>query len=281
MLKRVLIRVLGTHWSVVTLGPRLATLGARPTDRLRLLALGILVGAHGDPTLFQRHQAHARVRFQGSELPIVLGDASDYFVLAAARANEIIPPFVQSPRTILDCGAHIGTVAMQYWVRFPDAAIYAVEPDPCTCSRLRANLGFAENVTVIQAALAGQTGSASFFQSTDSWTSSLIPVPGVRAGASTTVPTTTLSDLLDRCCLDEVDLLKLDIEGAEREVLTDVRGVARVHAIVAEIHYDLGDFTESALLAALSEFETTLSPYSATRALLVARRMTDKQEMTS
>lgn len=220
-----------------------------------------------------RRRAHVQVRLQGRDLPIVLGDLSDYFVLAATRSDEAIPAFVTHPGTIVDCGAHIGTVALQYYARFPRAQIFAVEPDPATCARLRLNVRAAKNITVVQAAVAGSTGEAAFNQSRHSWTSSLAPGFASGSTGAARVLSMTLSALFDDCGLDTVDLLKLDIEGAELSALGDHAGVARVHAIVAEVHYDLGAFAEDDLLALLGGFDVRLTPYSADRALLVAQRL--------
>lgn len=267
--------VLGRHWAAIKLGPRLATVGARPIDKARLLLLGMLLPILEKIHLLERRQAHVRVRLEGSAVPLVLGDASDYAVLAATRAAEVIPDFVQSPKTIIDCGAHIGTVSLQYRARFPEAAIYAVEPDPLTIERLRRNLESVENVSVIQAAVGARSGSAAFFQSTHSWSSSLTPPPYEPVGGQTVVPTMTLSDLLDHCGVTHVDLLKLDIEGAELDVLGDSEGLSRVRAIVGEIHYDLGRFTERELIARLKDFSLRTVPYSTERALLLATRTSD------
>lgn len=270
---KLLAQVLRRGWSALALGPRLVPLGARPSDRLRLLGLGLLVPVlDGFGLRLQRH-AHIRVRLQGDVVPVTLGDASDYFVLAAARTTPAIPDFITAPASIIDCGAHIGTIALQYRLRFPAATIFAVEPDPATCARLRKNLRGTSHVNVIQAAVSGATGEASFVQSHHSWTSSLISSRINRRGSSIPVRTLTLTDLLDHCRLAAVDLLKLDIEGAELDVLGDAAGVSRVNAIVGEIHYDLGGFTEEQLMARLRGFDAKLVPYSADRALLLARRV--------
>lgn len=265
-------RLLGSQWRAVKLGPRLATVGARPTDKARLFLLGAMLPLLERRNLLERRRAHVRVRLQDSVVPIVLGDASDYTVLAATRAgDDMIPDFLRSPKVIVDCGAHIGTVALQYRARFPDATIYAVEPDPSTVERLRYNLGPAPNTTIVRAAVGAKTGSTAFFPSTHSWSSALTASPYDPVLGHTVVASLTLSDLLDRCSISDVDLLKLDIEGAELDVLGDL-GLSRVRAIVAEIHYDLGGFTEQDLMERLNGFFTKVVPLSRDRALLLANR---------
>ena len=51
------------------------------------------------------------------------------------------------------------------------------------------------------------------------------------------VPTLTISSILDRAELPEVDLIKLDIEGGEKSVLESLPAWGhRVRCIVAELH---------------------------------------------
>lgn len=258
--------------AAVKLGPRLATVGARPVDKARLLLLGALLPVLERTHLFERRRARVRVRLQGSVVSIVLDDLSDYHVLAATRTGEVIPPFLESPKTIIDCGAHIGTASLQYSARFPEAAIYSVEPDPSTVERLWRNVEHVENVTIVQAAVGDRSGSGTFVQCTHSWSSSLTPPSSEPVSGQTVVATMTLSDLLDHCGVDEADLLKLDVEGAELDVLRDSDGLSRVRTIVGEIHYDLGQFSEHDLRTALKGFDVRLSPHSSDRALVIAHR---------
>jgi hypothetical protein len=70
-------------------------------------------------------------------------------------------------------------------------------------------------------------------------------LPGAVAGKATTVPSVRLRDLLEE---GPVDLLKLDIEGAEDAVLADCEPVLdRVSAIVMDLHeFDSGDASGAA-----------------------------------
>jgi FkbM family methyltransferase len=50
------------------------------------------------------------------------------------------------------------------------------------------------------------------------------------------VPSVTLLQLLDEHGLSEVDLLKMDIEGAEFQVLEDPEGLRRCRYLIVEVH---------------------------------------------
>jgi hypothetical protein len=52
-------------------------------------------------------------------------------------------------------------------------------------------------------------------------------------------PGMTLDEVMQTCQLDSIDLLKMDIEGAEKEVFENASRVDRIGTLVIEIHDDL------------------------------------------
>jgi len=139
-----------------------------------------------------------------------------------------------TPR-ILDCGANIGLASLFFRRRYPGARITAFEPDPALFAMLRANVtaNGAADVDTRQAALWTTTGTLTFrCEGSDS--GMIATLPGAVAGEATTVPSVRLRDLLAG---EAIDLLKLDIEGAEDAVLADCEPVLdRVGAIVMDLH---------------------------------------------
>ncbi len=117
--------------------------------------------------------------------------------------------------TILDVGAHIG-----YFTRLfsacagPTGRIYAIEADPGIQALLKHNIRTNANVTIVPVALSDRTGSIDFYESLDhTGFHSLIPSP--QRTNRITVQTTTLDTLVSDLHLKRIDLIKMDIEGAE------------------------------------------------------------------
>ena len=140
-----------------------------------------------------------------------------------------------TPPRILDCGANVGLASLFFRRLFPDARITAFEADPSVFGMLDANLkaNGADRVTARHAALWTSTGSLTFrCEGSDS--GMIASLPGAVDGTSTTVPSLRLRDLLAE---GPVDLLKLDIEGAEDAVLADCESeLHRVKALVMDLH---------------------------------------------
>ena len=139
-----------------------------------------------------------------------------------------------APR-ILDCGANVGLASLFFHRAYPEARITAFEADPALFAILDANLraNGAGSVEARHAALWTSTGALTF-QCEGSDSGMIGTLPGAVDGRATTVPSLRLRDVLDE---GPVDLLKLDIEGAEDDVLADCEPVLhRVKALVMDLH---------------------------------------------
>jgi FkbM family methyltransferase len=123
-------------------------------------------------------------------------------------------------RTVLDVGANVGTWSLMAAELLPSARIYALEVVPATAASLRKRVGQHERIRCFNLGLAAQTGTlslhyhphasahATFTDYPHSWSGELVECPVVRG-----------DEFLAREGIDEVDLLKLDVEGAEHLVL--------------------------------------------------------------
>jgi len=140
-----------------------------------------------------------------------------------------------APR-ILDCGANVGVASLFFLRRYPHARITALEADPTLFAILDANLNANAAQTVERKHVAVWTTAGSLtFRSEGSDSGMIESLPGAVDGRSVVVPSLRLRDLIagERA----IDLLKLDIEGAEDVVLADCEPVLdRVRAIVMDLH---------------------------------------------
>jgi FkbM family methyltransferase len=171
----------------------------------------------------------------------------DTFVreLHAFRTDEPAP-------RILDCGANVGLVTLYYKRRFPSARISAFEADPDIAQVLSLNVS--ENnlseVDVVAAAVWIENGDVSFVAEGSDAGSVASEYHG-NATRMVSVRAIRLRDILAQ--EDRVDLLKLDIEGAEHRVLADSEPeLHRVRAIAVELHeFDSVDRKSPATLSLL------------------------------
>jgi FkbM family methyltransferase len=136
---------------------------------------------------------------------------------------------------ILDCGANVGLASLYFKRLYPDARITAYEADPRLFAMLTSNLrrNRAGDVNAVHAALWTSSGTVSFAaEGTDS--GMVAALPGTPPAEAVSVPSLRLRDVL---AAGRVDLLKLDIEGAEDAVLADCEDTLHnVAALVMDLH---------------------------------------------
>jgi FkbM family methyltransferase len=140
-------------------------------------------------------------------------------------------PAHESP-TIIDGGANVGVAVIWWRAKWPDARIVAFEPDPVVFDALVWNTRFHQGLDLRQVALSTDALGSSFNrQGTDG--GSLLDIASITDRCD--VKTTSLSAVL--AAEGEVDLLKLDIEGAEADVLRESEpDLWRAHHIFVEYH---------------------------------------------
>jgi FkbM family methyltransferase len=142
-----------------------------------------------------------------------------------------------APR-ILDCGANVGLASLFFKLRCPSARITAYEADPTLFRILRGNLDAnrASDVETIHAALWTADGRVTF-QADGSESGMIGSLAGAIGGTAVDVPSLRLRDVIERDANGCIDLLKLDIEGAEDAVLADCEpALGRVRAMVLDLH---------------------------------------------
>jgi len=154
-----------------------------------------------------------------------------------------LPPDSMLPadaRLVWDLGAHIGLAAADYAARWPCARVVAVELESHNARLCRRNLeSFGERCEVVEAAVWHTDGEVSVGgDPSDSDTNAFRAAGASESIATTTVPALSLNALIARAVPGErVDLCKLDVEGAEQEILRENTGWARwVRTLVVEVH---------------------------------------------
>lgn len=150
-------------------------------------------------------------------------------------ANRVYEFATENPRPlILDFGAHFGVSVLFFKQRYPGARVIAYEADPDVFGYLKRNVEahHLKDVHIYNEAVWTTAGEMRF------------EVDGADAGrlgegmgkqGSIIVPTVSAADIL--AAHERIDFLKLDIEGAEDDVLVGCEGLLdRVENLFVEYH---------------------------------------------
>lgn len=138
-----------------------------------------------------------------------------------------------SANVIVDAGANVGITAIFYAKKFPKARIFAIEAERSNFELMLKNVRPYPNIIPIHAALWGSEGYISIGD----------PLPGAFGNWGFTVSSRpgdvraiTIGSLMRDFSVDHIDLLKIDIEGSEKEVFEACDWQDRLDSIVIELH---------------------------------------------
>ena len=190
--------------------------------------------------------------------------------------DRIYAPFVEgkTDMTILDIGANIGATAY-YFSRYAKT-VYAVEPSLEQFDILARMIAFnkIKNIVPVNKAIYIKNGTFPLFHNKNKTMYSLHQNVNDNSSPSEDVETITIQGLMDTNKIDEVDLMKLDVEGSEVEILssTSFKEVAsRIKTIITERHAWSGRH-ENQLIDALKDVGYQVNQIPTSADVLVATR---------
>ena len=140
--------------------------------------------------------------------------------------------------TMFDIGANIGFYSIGFGIGRRNARVVACEPGPAAAALCARNIATAaerwqqqqSSIELVNAAVSDKIGEAVLSVSGDSGHSSLVEVENFEA-ASITVKTTTGDRLAEERQIARVDVCKIDVEGAELDVLRGMHGLLERGAV--------------------------------------------------
>ncbi|RLQ22215.1 FkbM family methyltransferase [Seongchinamella sediminis] len=150
----------------------------------------------------------------------------------------------QPVRTIIDAGANIGLAAIFFANEYPDAKIIAVEPEAKNFELLLSNIKYYPQIIAIRAALWHCLEPIEIFDpGAGSWAFVTKHSDDPQALDQTSlgsVPGITVDAIIKEHDISHVDILKIDIEGAEKEVLSATEAwLPMVDTMIVELHEDI------------------------------------------
>ncbi len=219
-----------------------------------------------------------RLRVFGKEIVFKLESEADQSVFEEVfvdRDYRVIDDVIEKASgLIIDAGAHIGCFSVYASIQNPRAKILAYEPEERNFASLKENLKMngCKNVDAKNLAIWKEEGEKELFLSEDSHNHSFFA-----DGAAKKVHCTTLDKVLNKRWKDwRCELVKLDVEGAEFEILENLQKEVfeKVKVWCIEYH-EYGDFKSQRLVAILQKngLKVKIFPsrYDSRMGLIIAR----------
>ena len=173
---------------------------------------------------------------------------SEVFKAILVRRDYRLPVDI-NPTLIIDGGAYVGYSSIYFSLKYPRAKIIAVEPNDSNFEILEKNTRNFSNIQRIKAGLWDKNASLKIRDcGSGAWG---YRTEELEETTNSELQGITVNALLEDSGFDRIDILKLDIEGAEKRIFARDFEVwlQKVTILAIEIHDDCKPLIDSALRA--------------------------------
>lgn len=172
-------------------------------------------------------------------------------------------------RVIIDAGAYVGYSSIYLAEMYPHAFIYALEPEESNFQALQRNTRHYPNILAIQAALWNHDGDL-IVEPGESGQWSFVVHEGQKSKTAQGITAITIQTLMEQYRIPRIDILKIDIEGAESAVFEASSchsWLPKVQLLIIELHDHLFPGSDQNFLQAMARYDFDVQ-YSGENVLL-------------
>jgi FkbM family methyltransferase len=158
------------------------------------------------------------------------------------------------PKLIIDGGANIGASTLWFAKKFPSAQIIAVEPEESNFKILQKNCGALPNVKLIKAALWNKNTELKIKNiGLGKWGFAVVEA---KPDDKKKITAIMIDNILADSGLEEIDILKLDIEGSEKELFESgfENWLGKTKILIIELHEQLRPGAEQEFRSAIAKY---------------------------
>lgn len=199
------------------------------------------------------------IRLKELKYPVFLSnfkqDVTTLFQIFFTKEYKI--EFEKAPECIIDCGANIGLSAVYFASEFPGATILAIEPDEDNFRILEKNVAPYSNIIALKKAIWHRKA---FVETIDTggggWA-----IQTKETESGTGIEGVTVQELMDAYHFPRIDILKIDIEGAEEQLFSENYDswLGKTACIAIELHEFLRKGSSANFYKAIEPYHFALS----------------------
>ena len=170
--------------------------------------------------------------------------------------HEYAVPVNFNPATIIDLGANVGYASVYFANRFPNAKIFSVEPEEQNYQMAKKNTQAYKNITLVKGAVWYKSeqinvvdnglGEAGFM---------------IESGeGKNMVQAYTIQEIMALIGTSSIDILKIDIEGAEKEIFETGSDawIPNTKILIVETHDRYRKGSSKAIFNAMGKYDFSL-----------------------
>lgn len=159
------------------------------------------------------------------------------------------------PKVIIDAGANIGLSSVYFAEKYPDAKIYAIEPDNSNFKQLLENVVEYKNVIPINTGLWHKACILNVYDCGLGEWGIQVSDKQMRGKKLSEIHAISIDALIKKYNIKNIDFLKLDIEGSEKNVLNNASTwIDKVNTMAVETHDRMVDGCTDALMEIAKHF---------------------------
>ena len=164
------------------------------------------------------------------------------------------------PRTIIDAGANVGFSPVYFAHRFPEASIVAIEPNSANFESLKRNTSNYKNIQLHNKGLWYRDAQLYITNPNSPGQNDYI-VAETDKDTKDSFPAISIGSIMKQNKWETLDLLKVDIEGAEREVFgfNYAEWLPKTKVIIIELHDNFKKGSSKAVFKAISDYHFSFS----------------------
>lgn len=173
------------------------------------------------------------------------------------RLYDLSLPQTIQPNVIIDGGANIGLTSLFFANRYPNARIISVEPDENNFAVLSDNVRPYSRITPVKSAIWNKKEQIHVVDKGYGDRGFMIE----KNATGTVLEAMSLPDLLQAHGITQIDILKLDIEGSEKEVFSENYDswLPHTRCLIIELHDRMKPGCSHAVFKALLNYDFSLS----------------------
>jgi len=197
-----------------------------------------------------------------------LNSGSDNYIFSEVFIDKCYDiDLLSTPEKILDLGANVGYSSIYFKKKYPSARVACVEPIEENLSILKQNIELNSlSIKVLEAAVSSTAGLVHMEKGTKDYN---YVVTNNQKDNSVVVQALTIDQILCTLGWDTIDLIKIDIEGSEKELFSkNTEWLYKVNNLIIEAHFPI--FTENDIKYLVREYD--FAEYSIINGLFFLQR---------
>lgn len=162
-----------------------------------------------------------------------------------------------APKIIFDFGANIGLTSLFFLKKYPLSKIIAIEPDKSNYSMLTKNTEMYQQIIALNKGVWYEDTVLSLIEDVSKGKWGITTEPTTNKSVNENViPVLSVSSIIQQFNVDKINLLKIDIEGAEKMLFTkNIDWLQKVELIFIECHDMIKKGTSDIVFKSLQKYD--------------------------